>query len=315
MEHVIVAGGSGFIGSHLTKKLLEMDYRVTVLDNFSSGHYQKLREVATYPHLKIINHDITIPIDLNCDYIFNLASRASPKDFQKYPQDILMTNSLGVKNLIELAMHSDAIFLQASTSEVYGDPMLSPQNEEYRGNVSPTGVRSCYDEGKRFAEALLFSYYRSFDLDVRIARIFNTYGPNMNLNDGRVVPNFFKQILNNKSLTIYGDGSQTRSFCYVDDMVNGLITLMFAPKDIAKGEVYNLGNPEPITIKSLAEEILELTKSNVEIMYHPLPPDDPISRCPDISKVRSHLKWEPQIGRSEGLMHTYRYFKNNKNRI
>ena len=309
MEHVIVTGGAGFIGSHLVKRLLDMGYRVTAIDNYSTGHTDKFNEFINNPYLNLLNHDITLPLNLRCDYLFNLASRASPKDFEVYPQDILMTNSVGVRNMIELAQHCGARFLQASTSEVYGDPTLSPQSEEYRGNVSSTGIRSCYDEGKRFAEALLFSYYRSYDLDIRIARIFNTYGPKMNIDDGRVIPNFFKQAITTINLTVYGEGQQVRSFCYVDDLVDGLITLMFADPKNAKGEIFNIGNPNPISINTLAKEIISLTDSSSKIIYQDLPEDDPITRCPDISKIGSILGWEPKISRIEGLQKTYSYFK------
>lgn len=313
MEHVLISGGAGFIGSHLTKKLLDMDYRVTVLDNFATGHERKLGEYKDHFHLKLINHDITQPINLRVDYVFNMASRASPVDFARYPQDILMTNSIGVRNMIELAMHSNARFLQASTSEVYGDPTISPQHEEYRGNVSSTGVRSCYDEGKRFAEALLFAYYRNFNIDLRVARIFNTFGPHMNINDGRVMPNFISQALNNDEITVYGSGTQSRSFCYVDDLVNGLIALMFVEPEIAKGEVFNLGNPHQISIMQLAEEIIEITGSSSKIVNHPLPEDDPTNRCPDINKAKNLLKWEPKVDRKDGIKYTIKYFQEELN--
>lgn len=310
VEHVIITGGAGFIGSHLAEKLLEMDYRVTVIDNFSTGRSSKLANIIENPHFKLLNHDITLPLNLRCEYIFNLASRASPVDFEKYPQDILMTNSVGTRNMIELAQHSNARFLQASTSEVYGDPKISPQTEEYRGNVSSTGIRSCYDEGKRFGEALLYAYYRSFNLDIRVARIFNTFGPRMNKNDGRVVPNFINQSLANNEITIYGDGSQSRSFCYVNDTVKGLMMLMFAEDDIAKGEVFNIGNPVSISIRELAEEIINLSKSDSKLSFHPMPSDDPFQRCPDISKAKNVLGWEPKIIRKEGLILTIDYFRN-----
>jgi UDP-glucuronate decarboxylase len=313
MEHVIVTGGAGFIGSHLVERLLEMGYRVTIIDNFSTGHTDKLIEFIDNPHLKLLNHDITLPLNLRCDYLFNLASRASPKDFEVYPLDILMTNSIGVRNMIELAQHCGARFLQASTSEVYGDPTLSPQNEEYRGNVSSTGIRSCYDEGKRFAEALLFSYYRSYNLDIRIARIFNTYGPKMNIDDGRVIPNFFKQSITGSDLTIYGDGKQVRSFCYITDLIDGLLSVMFAEPKIAKGEIFNIGNPNPISITTLAKEIISLIDSPSNLIYQKLPEDDPITRCPDISKIKLKLGWEPKIDRKTGLSLTYKYFASKLN--
>ncbi len=309
MNHVVITGGAGFIGSHLTERILGMGYWVTVIDNFSTGNISKLPALEKNPHLKIIDHNIIHPLSVHCDYIFNLASRASPKDFIDYPQDILMSNSIGVKNMVDLAVQNGARFLQASTSEVYGDPTVSPQNEEYRGNVSFTGIRSCYDEGKRFAEALLLSYHRSFNTDIRIARIFNTFGPRMNLDDGRVIPNFLHQAISEENLTVYGDGKQSRSFCYVDDIVDGLVALMFAPEEAAKGEIFNMGSPESITILDLAYEILDLTESKSDVEHLPLPPDDPVSRCPDISKARKILGWEPKIGRKEGLERTIPYFK------
>jgi len=310
MEHVVVTGGAGFIGSHLVEKLLEEGYRVTVIDNFATGHIDKLKSCIKNPHLCILNHDIIRPFKIYCDYIINAASRASPKDFKRYPIDILMTNSQGTKNVLDVALETKATMVHCSTSEVYGEPLIFPQDENYRGNVSPTGIRSCYDESKRFAEALIAAYFRRNNIDVRIARIFNTFGPRMNIDDGRVIPNFVTQSLRGEPITIYGDGKQSRSFCYIDDLVDGLLKLLFAPKEKAKGEIFNMGNPSPISIKNLAKEIIDITNSESELTYHPLPEDDPSNRLPDITKIKNVLGWKPKISRKEGLRKTVQYFKN-----
>lgn len=308
MKQILVAGGAGFIGSHLVDKLKKMQFKVIILDNLSSGNYINIENMLN-ENTKFIEGDIIDLHDIKCDYIFNLASRASPKDFENKPIEILRSNSIGMQNLLELAKKNKAKILQTSTSEVYGDPKISPQNENYYGNVNPTGIRSCYDEGKRFAEALCFAYIRKYDLSVRVARIFNTFGPNMAINDGRVIPNFINQAILGKDITIYGDGSQTRSFCYVDDMVDGLVKLMFKEDKYVKGEIFNIGNNEEITIKELAKEILKITNSESKLIFLERPADDPMMRCPDISKAIKYLNWKPKTNRGVGLRETIKFFE------
>jgi UDP-glucuronate decarboxylase len=311
-KRILVTGGAGFIGSHLCKKLIEMGHYVICLDNNFTGSIKNINELIIESNngksnFEFIRHDITQPILLEVDEIYHLACPASPKAYQYNSIKTIKTNILGTLNSLGIAKRTKAKILLTSTSEIYGDPLISPQNEEYWGNVNPIGIRSCYDEGKRVAETLMIEYKRNHNVDIRIARIFNTYGPNMNKEDGRVVSNFINQILDNKDFTIYGDGSQTRSFCYVDDMVEGLIKLMDCEKYI--GPV-NLGNPHEITIKNLANKIKSLIiESSSKIIYKDLPQDDPTKRKPDINKAIRNLKWNPLIDLDEGLNSTINYFK------
>lgn len=302
-ETVLVAGGAGFLGSWLCQRLRDEGFKVVCVDNLSSGNKVNLYK----SDIEFIEHDVTVPLELRADYIFHLASRASPKDFATHQIDILLTNSLGTYNLLRLAQRNKARFLVASSSEVYGDPLESPQHEGYHGNVSSLGPRSCYDEGKRFSEALTMAFHREYDLDTRIARIFNTYGERMRADDGRVIPTFINQALRNAPITVYGDGTQTRSFCYVSDMVEGLLKVMFG--DRLAGEVFNLGGVEETTILSIAEMVRSLAGSGSSIIFKPLPEDDPRRRKPDITKAREKLKWEPLNDLNEGLRRTIEYFK------
>jgi nucleoside-diphosphate-sugar epimerase len=304
---VLVTGGAGFIGSFLCEKLLEEGYEVLCLDNLSTGKKSNVNHLLKNPKFKFIEHDVTRPINLEANFIFQLASPASPIDYQKLPIETSMANSIGTYNMLQLAKKNRARLLLASTSEVYGDPMEHPQKETYWGNVNPFGVRSCYDESKRFAEALTMSFHRKHNLDVRIARIFNTFGPRMRLDDGRVIPNFIVESLTGNSITVYGDGKQTRSFCYISDMINGLMKLMF--KDNMSGEVVNLGTPEERAILDLATLIKKMTNSNSEITFRPLPKDDPIRRKPDISKAKKLLGWKPKTDFTNGLGKTIEWFK------
>lgn len=318
MQTVIVAGGSGFIGSHLCEKLLNDGYKVICIDNFLTSDKKNIEHLMGNDHFHFLEYDITSPLTaeihgLAPDSIFHLASPASPnqnspRSYISYPIETMMVNSIGTKNLLDLARDHTAKFLFASTSEVYGDPAMSPQQETYWGNVNPNGIRSVYDEGKRFGEAITMAYYRKFGTDIRMARIFNTYGPQMLPDDGRVVSNFIVAALANKPLTIYGDGSQTRSFCYVSDMVNGLCAAMFSDK--TAGEVINLGNPTEKTIKEFALMIKDMTQTQSEISYEALPQDDPKQRKPDIAKAKALLGWEPKVELKDGLQKTIDYFKN-----
>jgi len=312
MGKILVAGGAGFIGSHLCEALVNKNYSVICVDNLGTGKLENLKNIIKNKNFKFIKHDIRQPLKLNekLDFIFHLASYASPPYYQKYSIDTLMTNSLGTFNILELAKKNKARFLITSTSEVYGDPKIHPQKETYWGNVNPVGVRSCYDEAKRFAESLTMEYMRKFKLDIRIVRIFNTYGPRLQKDDGRVISNFIYQALNNLPLTIYGDGSQTRSFCYVSDMVEGLLKMMFTEK--AKNEIINLGNPGEFTIKEAAFLIKELTGSKSKIVYKKLPEDDPTRRRPDITKAKKILNWQPKINLKQGLIETINWVKNEK---
>jgi UDP-glucuronate decarboxylase len=304
---ILVTGGAGFLGSHLCSELLKQDHEVICLDNFYTGSKQNVSHLSSHPNFELIRHDVTFPIFLEIDGIFNLACPASPKHYQSNPVQTLKTSVHGAINLLGLAKRTGARILQASTSEVYGDPKISPQVEEYWGNVNPIGIRSCYDEGKRAAETLFMDYYRQHQVDIRIARIFNTYGPRMAIDDGRVVSNFIVQALLGKDITIYGDGNQTRSFCYVTDLIDGLIRLFFSEE--TTGPI-NLGNPAPIPIRDLATEILQLTNSASKIVFEQLPLDDPILREPNIDRAREILHWEPSIDRKQGLEKTVEYFKN-----
>ena len=303
---VLVSGGAGFIGSWLCQCLIDEGYKVICVDNFSTGRRENLEGL----NIELVEHDVKKPLELKAEYVFHLASRASPADFEEHPVDILLTNSLGTYNMLELARRNKATFLLASTSEIYGDPLEHPQNEGYWGNVNPLGLRSCYNESKRFSEALTMSFYRKYGLDVRIARIFNTYGQRMRIDDGRVIPNFISQALRDEPITVYGDGTQTRSFCYVSDMVDGLMKLMFAEN--LDGEVINLGNPKEISILRVAALIKRLVGSDSKIVFKPLPQDDPARRKPDITRAKEKLKWKPKVGLEEGLRKTIDHFKRNK---
>jgi dTDP-glucose 4,6-dehydratase len=313
MQTVLVAGGAGFIGSHLCKSLLSKNYKVICIDNLITGDKGNIAGLQNNGKFSFLEKDITKPLeDVKVDFIFHLASPASPnkkcpKSYVNLPLETLLVNSLGTYNLLELAKKTAAKFLFASTSEVYGDPKVSPQTEDYSGNVNPNGVRSVYDESKRFGEAITMSYVRSAGLDARIIRIFNTYGPLMQKDDGRVVSDFVVQAISNQPLTVYGDGKQTRSFCYVDDMVVGIEKAMFVEN--TKGEVINLGNPNEKTILELAEIVKKISGSSSEVTFEPLPEDDPKIRRPDISKAKRLLDWEPEMGIEEGLEKTIQYFK------
>jgi len=304
---VLVTGGAGFIGSFLCEKLLENRHDVICLDNLSTGKKSNINHLLKNPKFKFLEHDVTEPIDLKVDMIFHLASPASPVDYQRLPIETSMANSLGTFNMLNLAKKNRARFLLASTSEVYGNPLQHPQKEDYWGNVNPVGIRSCYDESKRFAETLTTSFHSKYGLDVRITRIFNTFGPKMRSNDGRAIPNFITQSLTKKPITVYGDGKQTRSFCYVSDMVEGLIKMMFTEN--LSGSVFNLGNPEERNVVDVAEIIKKLIKSNSEIIFNPLPQDDPIRRKPNIDKAKKILNWQPKVDFITGLKKTIEWFK------
>ena len=303
---VLVTGGAGFIGSHLCEKLLNLKHEVICVDNFYTGSNKNISHLEDFDDFEVMRHDVTFPLYLEVDGIFNLACPASPVQYQKNPVQTFKTNVHGAINMLGLAKRTGARFLQASTSEVYGDPEVSPQREDYWGHVNPIGIRSCYDEGKRAAETLTMDYQRQFNVETRIARIFNTYGPNMSKDDGRVVSNFIVQALRNEPLTVYGDGSQIRSFCFVSDLVEGLVKLFLKEK---VNEPINIGNPMPITMGQLAQEVIELTGSNSKITYLPLPQDDPRQREPDISKAKALLDWQPTISRESGLKATIDYFR------
>lgn len=303
---ILVTGGAGFLGSHLCKRLLSEGNEVLCLDNFYTGSKDNIVDLLNDPYFEIIRHDITFPIYIEVDQIYNLACPASPVYYQKHPIQTTKTSVSGAINVLGLAKRLNIPVLQASTSEVYGDPTIHPQTEDYWGNVNCTGIRSCYDEGKRCAETLFFDYHRELDIDIRVARIFNTYGPNMAINDGRVVSNFIVQALSGKEITIYGDGSQTRSLCYADDLVNGLITLMNTPK---VHQPVNLGNPVELSIKQIAKKIIELSGSHSKIINEPLPEDDPKQRCPDISRAIELLDWKPFTNLDIGLKETIAYFE------
>jgi UDP-glucuronate decarboxylase len=306
-QHVWVTGGAGFLGSFLCERLLEEGYHVTCADNFYTGRHQNVHQLLNRRDFKLLEHDITSPLRIDVDQIYNLACPASPVHYQQDPVRTTKVNVLGAINLLDLAHATGAKILQASTSEVYGDPLMHPQREGYWGNVNPIGPRACYDEGKRCAETLFFDYLRQHKLRIKVARIFNTYGPRMHHNDGRVVSNFIVQALRGDPITIYGDGSQTRSFCYVDDMVTALVKLMNSPDDVV-GPI-NLGNPDEITVRALAEEIIQLSGSSSKLTLRPLPQDDPTRRRPDITLAQQALDWQPVELLSMGLMKTIDYFK------
>ena len=302
----LVTGGAGFLGSNLCERLLNRGEKVICLDNYYTGHKQNVQEFLDNPNFELIRHDITEPIVLECDRIYNLACPASPPHYQHNPIKTMKTSVLGCMNMLGLAKRTGARILQASTSEVYGDPLTHPQKEEYWGNVNPIGIRSCYDEGKRVGETLFMDYHRQHNVDIRIIRIFNTYGPKMDPFDGRVVSNFIVQALKGQDITIYGDGMQTRSFQYVDDLINGIVAMM--DNDTFIGPV-NLGNPGEFTIKELAEKVVALVKTGSKVVYEPLPSDDPMRRKPDNSLALKHLGWEPKIPLDEGLVKAIEYFK------
>ena len=305
-KRILLTGGAGFIGSHLCEELLRRGNEVICLDNFFTGRKEHVAHLMDNPYFEIIRHDIIHPIDVVIDEIYNLACPASPVHYQYNPVKTINTNVVGASNMLELARRSKAKILQASTSEVYGDPVVHPQVESYWGNVNPIGIRSCYDEGKRCAETLFFDYHRQYGVDIRVIRIFNTYGPRMLENDGRVVSNFIVQALRGQDITIYGTGEQTRSFCYVSDLVCGMIAMMDG--DVT-GPV-NFGNPREMTIKEIAEMVLSLTGSSSKLVYQPLPQDDPCKRKPDISCAMNTLGWKPEISLEDGLQRTIDYFRN-----
>jgi UDP-glucuronate decarboxylase len=304
---ILVTGGAGFIGSHLVRRLLETGDEVLVVDNYYSGSRRNLAEVLSHPNLEIVRHDITFPLYVEVDQIYNLACPASPVFYQRDPVQTTKTSVMGSINMLGLAKRTKARILLASTSEVYGDPETHPQEESYWGNVNPIGIRSCYDEGKRCAETLFFDYRRQHDMPIKVARIFNTYGPRMRPDDGRVVSNFIVSALTGRPLTIFGDGRQTRSFCYVDDMVDGLIRLMNTPHEVT-GPI-NLGNPREFTMLELAERVIDAVGGGAEIEYRPLPADDPTQRQPNIEKAMQTLDWKPRIELDEGLAQTVSYFR------
>ncbi len=303
----LVTGGAGFVGSHLCDRLIEDGHDVLCVDNFFTGSRDNIIGLLDKPHFELMRHDVTFPLYVEVDEIFNLACPASPVHYQYDPVQTTKTSVHGAINMLGLAKRTKAKILQASTSEVYGDPEVHPQTEDYRGSVNAIGPRGCYDEGKRCAETLFFDYYRQYGTNIRVARIFNTYGPRMHPNDGRVVSNFIVQALQGKPITLYGDGSQTRSFCYVTDLVEGLIGLMGAADEVT-GPM-NLGNPKELTIRELAEKIIDMTGSESELEGHPLPGDDPLQRCPDIGLAKSALGWEPRVALEDGLEKTIGYFK------
>ena len=307
MKKILVTGGAGFIGSHLCKKLLDNNNDVLCIDNYFTGTKENISELFKSPYFEAIRHDICFPLYVEVDEIYNLACPASPVHYQHDPVQTTKTTVHGAINMLGLAKRINATILQASTSEVYGDPDIHPQIETYWGNVNPIGPRSCYDEGKRCAETLFFDYYRQHKLNIKVVRIFNTYGPNMHPNDGRVVSNFIMQALTNRDITIYGNGEQTRSFCYIDDLVNGMIKMMKSPKKVI-GPI-NLGNPVEFKISELAQMIIKLTNSKSKIVNKGLPIDDPIRRKPDINMAKKSLDWEPNVDVIDGLKETIDYFK------
>ncbi len=307
MNRVLVTGGAGFLGSHLCERLLQDGNDVICVDNLYTGSKDNIRHLMTNPYFEFIRHDVTEPLYVEVDQIYNLACPASPVHYQSNPVKTTKTSVYGALNMLGLAKRVHARILQASTSEVYGDPEIHPQPESYRGCVNPIGIRSCYDEGKRVAETLFFDYKRMHNIEIKVMRIFNTYGPRMNPQDGRVVSNFIVQALKGEDITIYGDGSQTRSFCYVDDLIEGMVRLMASPAEFTGP--CNLGNPGEFTIKQLAEKIVEKTGSKSKLIYQPLPADDPLQRKPVIDLAKKHLGWEPKVMLDEGLDKTIAYFK------
>ena len=306
-KRILVTGGAGFLGSHLCERLLDEGHEVLCLDNFYTGRRANIAHLINNPYFEVLRHDITFPLYVECDEIYNLACPASPIHYQFDPVQTTKTSVHGSINMLGLAKRLKIKILQASTSEVYGDPTIHPQPESYWGNVNPIGLRSCYDEGKRCAETLFFDYHRQHKLQIKVARIFNTYGPRMYPNDGRVVSNFIMQALKGENITVFGDGKQTRSFCYVDEMIDGLVKLMNSPDDFT-GPV-NLGNPKEFSILELANKVIELTDSKSKIVFKPLPQDDPLQRKPDITLAKNKLKWTPAVSLEQGLKNTIKYFK------
>jgi UDP-glucuronate decarboxylase len=304
---IMITGGAGFLGSHLCRRLIQKGHEVLAVDNFFTGTRKNVDDLLGNPSFELMRHDVTFPLYAEVDEIYNLACPASPIHYQNDPVQTTKTSVHGAINMLGLAKRLKAKILQASTSEVYGDPMIHPQTEDYWGYVNPIGIRSCYDEGKRCAETLFFDYWRQHQLRIKVARIFNTYGPSMQANDGRVVSNFIVQALNNKPITIYGDGSQTRSFCYVDDLIDGLVRLMNSNNQVT-GPI-NLGNPNEFTMIELANKIIELTSSKSKIIFEPLPEDDPKQRQPDINLANELLSWQPKVMLSDGLSTTINYFR------
>lgn len=307
VKRILVTGGAGFLGSHLCERLLSEGNEVICVDNYFTGRKENIIHLKANPFFEMIRHDITMPFFIEADEIYNLACPASPIHYQFNAIKTIKTSVMGAINMLGLAKRTKATILQASTSEVYGDPEVHPQREDYWGHVNPIGLRSCYDEGKRCAESLFINYHRQNEVRIKILRIFNTYGTRMDPNDGRVISNFIVQALLGNDITIYGDGSQTRSFCYVDDLLDGMIRFMESPDEIT-GPI-NMGNPVEFTILELAEKVLKLTHSNSRIVFKPLPEDDPMQRKPDISLARKELGWEPKISLDEGLSYTVEYFK------
>ncbi len=307
MKKILVTGGAGFLGSHLSDRLIAEKNDVLVADNFFTGSKKNIEHLINNPFFEFIRHDVTFPLYVEVNQIYNLACPASPIHYQHDPVQTTKTSVHGAINMLGLAKRTGATILQASTSEVYGDPEIHPQTEDYWGRVNPIGIRSCYDEGKRCAETLFFDYHRQHQLQIKIVRIFNTYGPRMALNDGRVVSNFIVQALLNKDITIYGDGSQTRSFCYVDDLVDAMVSMMNSPKDVL-GPI-NIGNPAEHSMLELAEIILKLTESKSKLVFRPLPSDDPKQRKPHIQQAKDKLRWEPKVSVHDGLKETINYFK------
>lgn len=306
-KRILVTGGAGFLGTHLCKKLLDAGHEVLCIDNFYTGTKRNIVELLDNPLFEFMRHDVTFPLYVEVDEIYNLACPASPIHYQHDPVQTTKTSVHGAINMLGLAKRTGAKILQASTSEVYGDPTIHPQTEDYWGNVNPIGFRSCYDEGKRCAETLFFDYRRQHDMPIKVARIFNTYGPYMHMQDGRVVSNFIVQALQGAPITIYGDGSQTRSFCYVDDLIEGFVRLMATPHEVT-GPI-NLGNPGEFTIRELAETVIRMTGSSSELVFEPLPQDDPMQRQPNITVARETLGWEPTVPLEAGLERTIDYFR------
>ncbi|MBI5050356.1 MAG: SDR family oxidoreductase [Nitrospirae bacterium] len=311
-KRILVTGGAGFLGSHLCESLLSEGHEVICADNFYTGRRANIAHLVSNPYFEIIRHDICFPLYVEVDEIYNLACPASPIHYQFDPVQTTKTSVHGSINMLGLAKRLKIKILQASTSEVYGDPTVHPQSESYWGNVNPVGLRSCYDEGKRCAETLFFDYHRQHKLKIKVARIFNTYGPRMHPNDGRVVSNFIVQALKGEDITVYGDGKQTRSFCYVDDLIDGLVKLMNSLDDFT-GPV-NLGNPDEFSILELAQMIIKMTDSKSKIVFKPLPSDDPVQRCPDINLAKENLRWKPEVKLKDGLVKTIRFFDELLNR-